>query len=401
MLKPDISRLGDPNLYRHTAFPDLPTPDQFDIDSFDLAPSEIPCEAPLESTVSEPVETSPPGKRAGAARLFYYTSPVWFAVALGFPEFITWILAFVAAVFTTAWALDGLEKRRRTRLHLPKSPSKKGRDYEFDSNYAEFRKAWMKCMVENLKQHRKRYLAGQTIPTAEFSHQLDTFKRGLDSLLIVSTLGPEHAYEVGEFQRWLNEIERRQGEVAAINGHLPETLVLTPTSNVPPELLTNAWRHVSIRPSRPVRPNTTNSSRARFAYRQKVGEAGEKLVLKLEKHRLRNAGRGDLAGQVVQISHIDSSAGFDISSRTRQGAEIFIEVKATLRSETPTTIYLTQNELNFLASHPDNSFLFIVRLSNDLSRIEELTVLGSEQAGNLAREASSYRITLPTDANQA
>ncbi len=256
-------------------------------------------------------------------------------------------------------------------------------------------------MVENLKQHRKRYLAGQTIPTAEFSHQLDVFKGGLDSLLIVSRLGTEHGYEIDEFRKWLNEIERRQLEVDTINGHVPETPVLTPTRHVTPELLTEAWRHVSIRPSRPVRPNTTNSSRARFAYRQKVGEAGEKLVLKLEKHRLRNAGRGDLAGQVVQISHIDSSAGFDISSRTRQGAEIFIEVKATLRSETPTTIYLTQNELNFLASHPDNSFLFIVRLSNDLSRIEELTVLGSEQARNLAREASSYRITLPTDADQA
>lgn len=400
MLKPDISRLGDPNLYRHTAFPDLPTPDQFDIDSFDLALNEIPSEAPPESTVSEPLETSPPGKRAGAARFFCYTSPVWFALALGFPEFITWILAFVAAVFTIAWALDGLEKIRRTRLHLPKSPSKTGRDYEFDRNYAEFRKAWMKCMVENLK-HRKNYLAEQTIPTAEFSHQLDVFKGGLDSLLIVSRLGTEHGCEIDKFRKWLNEIERRQLEVDTINGRLPETLVLTPTSNVPPELLTNAWRHVSIRPSRPVRPNTTNSSRARFAYRQKVGEAGEELVLKLEKFRLRTAGRRDLAEQVVQISRIDSSAGFDISSRTRQGAEIFIEVKATLRSETPTTFYLTQNEFNFLASHPDNSFLFIVRLSNDLSRIEELTVLGSEQARNLAREAYSYRITLPTDADQA
>src|SRR5262249_37764207 len=68
----------------------------------------------------------------------------------------------------------------------------------------------------------------------------------------------------------------------------------------------------------------------RDAANSKLGEAGEKLVIRVERHRLTTAGRGDLAEKVAWVCRdIGDGLGYDIGSFTDDGSPIFVEVKAT------------------------------------------------------------------------
>lgn len=72
---------------------------------------------------------------------------------------------------------------------------------------------------------------------------------------------------------------------------------------------------------------------AREAANRELGQAGEIAILELERTRLRDAGRGDLADQVRHVSKDQGDGlGYDILSYNPAGGRRLIEVKTTRRS---------------------------------------------------------------------
>lgn len=80
---------------------------------------------------------------------------------------------------------------------------------------------------------------------------------------------------------------------------------------------------------------------------RKLGEEGERLIIKYEKWRLIQAGKENLADKIEWISKDQGDGmGFDILSKNINGSDKFIEVKTTKLSKA-TPIFLTKNELSF------------------------------------------------------
>ncbi len=92
----------------------------------------------------------------------------------------------------------------------------------------------------------------------------------------------------------------------------------------------------------------------------KLGLAGELLVLRMERDRLVAAGRGDLASQVVHVAKVEGdSAGYDIRSFASDSNFRYIEVKTTSGAAT-TAFFITPNEIDFSARHPNEYVLLRV-----------------------------------------
>lgn len=77
---------------------------------------------------------------------------------------------------------------------------------------------------------------------------------------------------------------------------------------------------------------------------QKTGFDGEIMILEMEKKRLREAGREDLAEKVEHLAAEGKTPGYDIKSYTDKGLPRRIEVKSGVGSKS--VIELTRNEKN-------------------------------------------------------
>jgi len=85
---------------------------------------------------------------------------------------------------------------------------------------------------------------------------------------------------------------------------------------------------------------------AREAHNQSLGTAGEEFVLRFERARLANAGRGNLSDRVERVSVTQGDwLGFDIKSYEADGSDRFIEVKTTGYGKR-TPFYVTRNEVS-------------------------------------------------------
>jgi Domain of unknown function (DUF3883) len=92
----------------------------------------------------------------------------------------------------------------------------------------------------------------------------------------------------------------------------------------------------------------------RDAAKRKLAKLGEEFVFNLERHRLKEAGRDDLASRVQWVSQtIGDGLGFDISSfDVADESERMLEVKATgLGKFFP--FYVTANEVRCSDDNPD------------------------------------------------
>ena len=90
---------------------------------------------------------------------------------------------------------------------------------------------------------------------------------------------------------------------------------------------------------------------------KKYGDRGEKIVLDMERKRLQELGRNDLARKVKKAKF--DYLGYDIESFDRNGQLRYIEVKATSAKPGVSNFFLTTNEL-MTAKILSNYFIYVV-----------------------------------------
>ena len=126
----------------------------------------------------------------------------------------------------------------------------------------------------------------------------------------------------------------------------------------------------------------------REALNRSLGDAGEALILKYERARLRRQGKDDLARNVEQVSKtIGDGAGYDIRSYEVTGQDRFVEVKTTRYGQL-TPFYISAPELRF--SRAKSRFYQLYRVF-DYSRQPKLFTLPGDVARHVRLEVTNYR----------
>lgn len=117
-----------------------------------------------------------------------------------------------------------------------------------------------------------------------------------------------------------------------------------------------------IAPS-PRATNSNNNSKPDYEkinrLNKKLGDRGEKIVKDFEVKRLENLNKHDLAELVDRVSLKSDNLGFDILSFEEDGAERYIEVKATRSTVGDANFFLTINELK-TAQEKENYYIYLV-----------------------------------------
>jgi len=103
------------------------------------------------------------------------------------------------------------------------------------------------------------------------------------------------------------------------------------------------------------KPNYENQQKQR----KRIGDRGEKIVLRIEEKRLIDEGRADLAEEIKHISEKSDREGYDILSFDQDGSPRYIEVKATTAKNLGRGFYITSNELEKSKALP-NYYIYLV-----------------------------------------
>jgi hypothetical protein len=93
-----------------------------------------------------------------------------------------------------------------------------------------------------------------------------------------------------------------------------------------------------------------------------LGRAGEKFVVELERRRLVEADRPDLARRIRWVASEDGDgAGYDVLSFEPTGQERLLEVKTT-NGSAHTPFFLSRNECDMARQHPEEWRIYRVHL---------------------------------------
>jgi hypothetical protein len=134
---------------------------------------------------------------------------------------------------------------------------------------------------------------------------------------------------------------------------------------------------------------------------RKVGEAGERVVLRYERDRLVSLGRQDLADRIRWHGQQREFCGWDITSFDDDGNEFYIEVKASI-GKTISCVNLTVNEWDAAcdASRRARYYIYLVTCAISATpRIERLKNPAScVEGGQLQCEAIVYELQLRSTA---
>lgn len=126
---------------------------------------------------------------------------------------------------------------------------------------------------------------------------------------------------------------------------------------------------------------------------KRIGDRGEAIVLEMEKRRLTEAKRKDLATKVKHIATRDDRAGFDILSFDQDGTERPIEVKATMGKTLERGFYITANEVDKASKLPNYYIYFVFSAMSKRPRV--LPVKKPKlSGGNFNLKAIAYHATL-------
>lgn len=127
---------------------------------------------------------------------------------------------------------------------------------------------------------------------------------------------------------------------------------------------------------------------------RKLGDRGEKIVMDLEKKRLEDAGRKDLAKKIDQVSHKSDALGYDVLSFETNGIKRFIEVKATRSKVGPANFFFTANELR-TAKETNNYFIYMVYdVISKSPKVWAIRNPFNPESKNAVRIPINYRVTI-------
>jgi hypothetical protein len=97
-----------------------------------------------------------------------------------------------------------------------------------------------------------------------------------------------------------------------------------------------------------------------FFENQRLGKAGEELVLIYERENLNKIGRQDLAEKVALTrDFLGNNAKYDVKSYNSDGSVKYIEVKTT-KSNERNVFYISDGEIRFSEEYSDNYYLYRV-----------------------------------------
>jgi hypothetical protein len=236
------------------------------------------------------------------------------------------------------------------------------RDDELDSivaNYFEMLEAELSGHPYVKSRHSKALMAriGRTHRSVEFKHQ--NISAVLDELGLPWIPGyiPKRNYQNAIFDaidRYLSKhpdvLERvpARPQAAASDEIFVPAPVLQADSAPLPERLRRLVRKFD-----PVERDHRNRS---------LGKAGEEFVVNLERRRLAEADRSDLARKVRWVAAEDGdAAGFDVLSFDFSGQQRLLEVKTT-NGAARTPFFLTRNEREAAAERPADWRIYRVHL---------------------------------------
>lgn len=127
---------------------------------------------------------------------------------------------------------------------------------------------------------------------------------------------------------------------------------------------------------------------------KKLGERGEKIAMDLEKKRLLNAGKKDLAKMIKRVSLISDSLGYDILSYETDGTKRLIEVKATRSKVGSANFFFTENELR-TAKENDNYYIYMVYdVISESPKVWAIKNPFNPENRNTVKTPINYRVTI-------
>jgi hypothetical protein len=189
---------------------------------------------------------------------------------------------------------------------------------------------------------------GRTHRSVEFKHQ--NISAVLDELGMpwISGYMPKRNYQnaiFGAIDRYLSAHPAVLEPHAALSPIAPpphEIFVAPPKLDPDPAPMPEGLRRL-LRKFDPAQRDLRNRS---------LGQAGEALVVEIERRQLCAAERSDLAGNVKWIAADEGDgAGYDVLSFTRSGSPRLIEVKTT-NGSARTPFFLTRNECAVASERP-------------------------------------------------
>ena len=269
------------------------------------------------------------------------------------------------------------------------------------TDYFEMLDIELKDVKYNKSAHRRSLLpklSGRSEGSIERKHQ------NISAVLIKLGLPYIDGYKpMDKYQALLeNEVEKYLNNHPDLMDSFENSPVLNPTQ--PQKLIIPDLKDIKedppqkmFTPKPSVKPWLSRKGiRINFAERdamnRKLGNLGEKFVFELEQHRLKLAGRDDLAQKVVWASkeHGDG-LGFDILSFDENTeSERMLEVKSTgLGKYFP--FFLTQNELLCSEDIPDQFHLYRVF---DFGRSPRIFILNGSLRSLCKLDPVLYRATL-------
>ena len=236
------------------------------------------------------------------------------------------------------------------------------RDHELDAivaDYFEMLEAELSGRSYVKSRHSKALMAriGRTHRSVEFKHQ--NISAVLDELGMPWIPGyiPKRNYQNAIFDAIDRYLSRHPGvlervpagpQAAALAEIFVPAPVLGADSAPLPERL---WR--LVRKFDPVERDHRN---------RLLGKAGEEFVVNLERRRLAEADRSDLARKVRWVAAEDGDgAGFDVLSFDFGGRQRLLEVKTT-NGAARTPFFLTRNEREMAAERPADWRIYRVHL---------------------------------------
>ena len=130
-----------------------------------------------------------------------------------------------------------------------------------------------------------------------------------------------------------------------------------------------------------------------------TGVMGEKIALELEKRRLQEAGRPDLAAKIyLTRDKQGNTAPFDILSYDIDGSEKYIEVKSTTTRDCY-RFYISQREINFCKQNVDHYLIYrIFALNKETNEYKYFTITNPLDYCSL--KPITYELTLNPQTNK-